>query len=254
MWSTRPLSQFFKPLLAHTRSQGRCWAAIQLSHHPELPVCAVYGEINGLDIQVQHGWRFVLLCHTHRPQTGPYSVCVSRVELSDTGVDVVKQNPCFYWKIIPGGWVLMSGIKYSPTVLSNHSFNWRSTQSASIIVVRWAVVWQVQMGVSIWDAVHSHSQDRWVLSGADVQAPWHGVLETVRLLFWWSSAGWMPLRIKSLSAGVGHKDPVTILASLIARSMKWVEPVVYWWQSTSSAMTLTLVQVSFHHRGLHAWV
>jgi len=30
---------------------------------------------------------------------------------------------------------------------------------------------RIQMAVSIWDAVHSHSVDRWALSGADVQAP-----------------------------------------------------------------------------------
>ena len=35
------------------------------------------------------------------------------------------------------------------------------------------------MGVSIWGAVHQ--MDRWALSGADVQTPWHGVLETVWL-------------------------------------------------------------------------
>jgi len=29
------LSQFFKPLLACTRSRGKCWAAIWLSHCPE---------------------------------------------------------------------------------------------------------------------------------------------------------------------------------------------------------------------------
>jgi len=37
------------------------------------------------------------------------------------------------------------------------------------------------MDVSIWGAVHLHSMDGWALSGADVQAPWHGVLETVWL-------------------------------------------------------------------------
>jgi len=37
------------------------------------------------------------------------------------------------------------------------------------------------MGVSISEAVHLHSMDGWALSGADVQAPWHGVLETVWL-------------------------------------------------------------------------
>jgi len=35
------------------------------------------------------------------------------------------------------------------------------------------------MSVSIWGAVRLHSMDRWVLSGAGVQAPWHGVLETL---------------------------------------------------------------------------
>ena len=45
------------------------------------------------------------------------------------------------------------------------------------VVVRW-----VQMGVSIWGYVHMHSADWWALSGAGVQAPWHGVLETVWLL------------------------------------------------------------------------
>ena len=44
----------------------------------------------------------------------------------------------------------------------------------------WVVRW-VQMGVSIWGAMHLHSMDRWALSGAGVQAPWHGMLETVWL-------------------------------------------------------------------------
>jgi len=37
------------------------------------------------------------------------------------------------------------------------------------------------MGVSIWGTVHLHSVDRWVLGGASVWAPSHGVLETVWL-------------------------------------------------------------------------
>jgi len=37
------------------------------------------------------------------------------------------------------------------------------------------------MGVSIWGAVRLHSMDGWAISGEDVQAPWHGVLETVWL-------------------------------------------------------------------------
>jgi len=43
------------------------------------------------------------------------------------------------------------------------------------------VVRRVQMGVSIWGAVHLHSMDRWALSGAGVYAPCRGLLETVWL-------------------------------------------------------------------------
>jgi len=45
----------------------------------------------------------------------------------------------------------------------------------------WDVVRQVQMGVSIWGAMHLHSMDRWALSGVDVQAPWRGMLGTMWL-------------------------------------------------------------------------
>jgi len=41
-------------------------AAIQLSQHPEMSSCAVYWEVDGLDIGAWHGWRFVLLHHTVR--------------------------------------------------------------------------------------------------------------------------------------------------------------------------------------------
>jgi len=37
------------------------------------------------------------------------------------------------------------------------------------------------MGVSIWGTVRLHSMERWALGGADVQAPWQGVPETVWL-------------------------------------------------------------------------
>ena len=42
----------------------------------------------------------------------------------------------------------------------------------------WVHVRRGQMGVSIWDAVHSHSVYRWGLSGAAVQASWHGVISS----------------------------------------------------------------------------
>ena len=46
----------------------------------------------------------------------------------------------------------------------------------------WVVARRVQMGVPIWDSVHSQSVDSWAPSGADVQAPWHSVQETLWLL------------------------------------------------------------------------
>jgi len=59
------------------RYRGRCWAAIQLSHRPELSGCVVRGEVNGLDSEGRHGRRFVLR-HTHRPQRRPYPISTGR--------------------------------------------------------------------------------------------------------------------------------------------------------------------------------
>jgi len=86
----------------------------------------------------------------------------------------------------------------------------------------WDVVRWVQMCVSIWGAVRLHSMDGWALSGADVRAPWNGVLKTVAPLRR-SSAGWMLARVGRLSAGVARRRPVTIRkASLMAESMRQV--------------------------------
>jgi len=40
------MSSSFNPLVSRTRSWGRCWAAIWLSHHPEP---SVHGVVDGLD-------------------------------------------------------------------------------------------------------------------------------------------------------------------------------------------------------------
>ena len=45
------------PLLGRTRSRGRCWTAIQLSHNPKPSGRAVYGEVDGLDIRGWHSRR-----------------------------------------------------------------------------------------------------------------------------------------------------------------------------------------------------
>ena len=65
------MSELFKPLLGRTRSRGKWWAAIRLSHRPEPSGHAIRGEVDGLDIGEQHGRRFVLLCQTHRLQRWP---------------------------------------------------------------------------------------------------------------------------------------------------------------------------------------
>jgi len=49
-------------------------------------------------------------------------------------------------------------------------------RSTNELFLRW-----VQLDVSVWKTVHSHSVDRWALSGADVQAP-YSVLEIMWLL------------------------------------------------------------------------
>ena len=71
---------FFYPLLGRARFQGRCWAAIKLSHRPEPSGHAVHGEVDGLDIGGQHGRRFVLR-HTRRPQRRPYPRSAERARL-----------------------------------------------------------------------------------------------------------------------------------------------------------------------------
>ena len=64
-------------MLGCTRSWGRCWAA-RLFHRSETSGRAVHEEVDGLNIGGQHGRRFVLLRHTHRPQRRPYPIYTSR--------------------------------------------------------------------------------------------------------------------------------------------------------------------------------
>jgi len=57
----------YSPLLGRTRSRGRCWAAIRLSHRPEPSGRAIHWEVDRLDIRGQLVRSFVLLRHTHIP-------------------------------------------------------------------------------------------------------------------------------------------------------------------------------------------
>ena len=114
------LGELLKPLLDRTRSRGRCWAAIQLSHRPAPSGHAVHGEVDGLDIGGQHSRRFVLLRHTHRPQRRSYPICTSR-----SGPAPVRRRlsriQALLGRVIPAGWVPVSGMKMRSLVgLSVH--------------------------------------------------------------------------------------------------------------------------------------
>jgi len=124
----------------------------------------------------------------------------------------------------------------SLTVLCNHStYHWWSTQSITFLL--WSSDELMSscaagISVSIWDAVHSHLVNR------NRSAEWSRCPDSVAWCardsmapMWRSSAGWMPARIRSLSAGVGRRHPVTVRkASLMTRTMRRVWAV--WHQSS----------------------
>ena len=122
-------------------------------------------------------------------------------ETSDTGAETIK--PRCLSRTIPGGWVPVWRVKVrSLVMLSNHSaFHRWSAQFAALLLLSSVVVRRVQTGVSIWD-VRSHAVDRRALSGADVQVPWHGVLEAVWLLNGCSTS-WRSSHILSASVATG---------------------------------------------------
>ena len=178
---------FFYPLLGRARFRGRCGAAIRLSHRPEPSGLAVREEVDGLDIGGQHGRRFVLR-HTHRPQRRPCPISTSRS-------GNVRQQCGGGWagpRLFLGGSFRKGGyrcVELKCGVLWGRPSTPRSIDdppTAPHVCCCcqknwWVVVRRVQMGVSIWGAVHLHSMDGWALSGAGIQARWHGVLGVVWL-------------------------------------------------------------------------
>ena len=104
--------------------------------------------------------------------------------------------------------------------------------------MNWRVlVGRVQLGVLIWHAVHSHPVNRWALSGADVQAPWHSVLETIRFL--------RDARAWRLSAGVGRRHSVAIRkASLMTVSMRQLWALRHQTGAQCSAVEWTKAKVA----------
>ena len=115
------------------RYRGRCWAAIPLSHRPETSGRVVRGEVNGLDSGGRHARRFVL-CHTRRSQRRPYPHMYRQERKRPTPVRRrLSWTQAFLGRVIPGGCVLMSGIKMRSLVgFSAHSaFHWWSAHCAT---------------------------------------------------------------------------------------------------------------------------
>jgi len=133
------LSEFFKPLLCRSRSQGRCcWAAIRLSHRPEPSGRVVHVMVDGLDIGGQHGRRFVFLRHTNRRQRRPYPICARRSWNVRHQYGGGYADPHRSWEgHSNGGRMPVSGMKVRSLVgLSAHSaFRWCSAHYAPHPVV-----------------------------------------------------------------------------------------------------------------------
>ena len=109
------------------------------------------------------------------------------VETSDTGAEAVEPDPGSSWEGHSGRvCVPVSGMKMRvlwscpPTLRSIDDPPTAPHVCCCCQITWWIAVRWAEMGVSTWDAVHLHLMSRWAaLSGADVQAPWHGVLEIV---------------------------------------------------------------------------
>ena len=109
----------------------------------------------------------------------------------------------------------------------------------------WAVVQRVQMGVLILRC-RASALDRRVSAewsrcpGSMAWRPRDSVAPPR-----WSSAGWMPVKIGRLSAGVGRRHPVTIcMASLMAGSMRRVWALRHQTGAQYSAVEWTRARVA----------
>jgi len=89
-------------------------------------------------------------------------------------VTLVKPDPRCSWE--GHSWRVGAGVGDESTeyrkVDQPLRLHWWSAQCAAhMLLLSDELMRRAQMGVSIWDAVHSHSVDRWVLSGTSVEAP-----------------------------------------------------------------------------------
>ena len=140
---------------------------------------------------IGHWWTtwFVLLRRTHKSQKGPHPcpICLSRSGNVRSRFGDGWAGPRCSWQGHSRG--------VGSDVWDENTESRSVLQPLRIQLVKntralccyrqqmsWWVVRRVQLCVSIWGAVRSHPVNGWELGGAVVQSPWHGVLETVRLL------------------------------------------------------------------------
>jgi len=215
-----------KPLLGRTRSRGRCWAAIRLSHLPEPSGHTVHGEVDGLDIEGQHGRRFVLLRHTK--QAAEEAVPHLYIEERKRPTPVrrrLSRTQAILGRVALGGWVLVSGMKlWSLVGLSARpEFQWWSTHCAtSMLLLSDELMSCCAVGTNgCCDlrrrafALNGRVSAEWSRCPGSMARHARDSLASLQR----RSADWMPTSIGRLSADVGRRHPDTIRkASLMAGS------------------------------------
>jgi len=139
----------------------------------------------------------LFFCATLTGRRGGHTQFVQAgAETSNSCAEAVKPDPRSSWEthLLGRGW--KCGVLWD-CLPTPHSIS-DPTTAPHVCCCQmnwWDVVQRVQMGVLIWGVVRLHSMDGWALSGADVQAPCHGVLETVWVH--WKVVRWCRTQVSS---------------------------------------------------------
>ena len=172
------------------------------------------------------------------------------VETSNTGAEAVKPDQRCSWRAIPGDWVPMSGMKiWSLIVLSYcSSFHLWYVEVPHLLLSSEELMSCCVTGTNgCFDLTC-----RTCPPGGQVSAEWSKgpgsitrfARDSVARLRQ-STAGWMPVRRRRLSAAVGHRHPVTIhKVSLMTGSMRWVWALRHQTRAQYSVVECTSSQVA----------
>jgi len=154
-------------MLGRTRSRGRCWAAIWLSHHPEPSGGGVHGEVDRLDIGGNMVDGFVLLRRTAE-EAMPHLYKQER-KLPTPVRRRLSRTQALLGRAIPGGQVPMSRMKVRGlAVLSNHSaFHRWSAQSAALLLLLYChtlMCFQTSNAFLVWNLSSWETYLSWLIS------------------------------------------------------------------------------------------